>query len=76
MNSDLQGEHVAAIALRGRIPCKVIGRVRKGDVLTASSVPGFAEVGNNPHFIGAACIVGKAIENKDTDGEGVVEILV
>ena len=39
MNADLEGDNVVAVALRGRVPCKVYGPVRKGDVLIASSKP-------------------------------------
>jgi len=73
MNSEATGQYVA---LRGRVPCKVVGKVRKGDVLITSNVPGCAIASDQPHFVGAACIVGKAISNKDTDGPGVVEVLV
>ena len=42
MNGGLTGDHVVAIALRGRIPCKVIGPVTKGDLLVASADAGYA----------------------------------
>lgn len=73
MNSDAEGQYVA---LRGRVPCKVIGKVKKGDVLITSSVPGHAAVSDQPHFVGAACIVGKALDNKDDTGPGIIEIVV
>ena len=73
MNKDAEGQYVA---LRGRVPCKVIGPVKKGDVLITSDRPGFACVSSDPAFVGAACIVGKAISEWDTPSEGVVEIMV
>ena len=73
MNSEANGLYVA---LRGRVPCKVIGKVQKGDVLVTSATPGYAEVSDQPHFVGAACIIGKAVGNKNDDGPGVVEIVV
>lgn len=73
MNSEADGLYVA---LRGRVPCKVIGKVQKGDVLITGTTPGYAEVSDQPHFVGAACIVGKAVEDKNSDGPGVVEIVV
>jgi hypothetical protein len=76
MNAECQGKHIVAVALRGRIMCNVIGPVRKGDVLITSATPGLAESSSQPHFVGAACIVGKAIENKTTAGPGRVEIMV
>jgi hypothetical protein len=73
MNKDAEGQYVA---LRGRVPCKVIGPVAKGDVLVTSSRPGFAEAASDPHFVGVACYVGKAISSIDTPSEGVIEIMV
>ena len=73
MNKDAEGQYVA---LRGRVPCKVIGPVAKGDVLVTSSRPGFAQRADDPHFVGVACYVGKAISSIDTPSEGVIEIMV
>ena len=73
MNSALEGDHVVGIALQGRVPCKVIGKVRKGDMLIASAIPGYAMVNNNP---GVGTVVGKALENKDTTDRGVIEVVV
>ena len=59
------------VALAGRVPCKVTGSIRKGDLLTSSAMAGHAEAGE---FKGGA-MVGKALE--DFDGEsGVIEVLV
>lgn len=41
-----------------------------------SSRPGFAEAASDPHFVGVACYVGKAISSIDTPSEGVIEIMV
>jgi len=72
MNSEQRGIKVC-IALAGRTPCKVIGRVKKGDLLTTSNTPGFAIKALNP-VLGA--IIGKALENKDYGEAGVIEIAV
>jgi hypothetical protein len=40
MNSDL--EDGTPIALRGRVPVRIIGTVKKGDRLSASETPGHA----------------------------------
>ena len=72
MNSEADGQYVA---LRGRVPCKVVGPVKKGDVLITSSRPGFAEASDQPHFVSASCIVGKALQNFDGT-EGVIEVVV
>jgi len=42
MNAELQGENVVGVALTGRVPCKVLGRVKKGDILVTSAIPGYA----------------------------------
>ena len=76
MNAGQSGHYVVAVALRGRVPVRVEGVVKKGDVLVTSGTPGVAMVGSDPHFIGAACIIGKAISSKDHVAEGIVEVLI
>src|SRR6056300_188678 len=73
MNSNLEGEHVTAIALQGRVPCKVLGKVAKGDMLVTSAIPGYAIVNNSP---GVGQVIGKAVGAKDNDGKGTVEVVV
>jgi hypothetical protein len=73
MNSALEGNHVVALALQGRVPCKVLGRVAKGDLLVTSAIPGYATVDNNPQV---GTVIGKAIQNKLDDSKGWVEIVV
>ena len=69
MNADAEGQYVA---LTGRVPCKVVGPVAKGDLMVASSVKGHAKADNNA---GPGRIIGKAIGEIDS-GEGVIEVLV
>jgi hypothetical protein len=73
MNSELEGDNVVALALQGRVPCKVIGRVEKGDLLVASAIPGYAMVDNNPRV---GTVIGKALENKTDTEKGTIEIVV
>ena len=73
MNSELVSDHVSGIALQGRVPCKVIGTVKKGDMLVTSAVPGYAIVDNNAK---AGTIIGKALQNKDDGDRGVIEVVV
>jgi hypothetical protein len=76
MNSELQGDHVTAVALKGRVPVKVVGAVSKGDVLVHSAKPGHAEAAvNNMNVNGPSCI-GIAITEKTDEGAGTVEALV
>jgi hypothetical protein len=72
MNKDQTGIAVC-LALAGRVPCKVVGRVKKGDLLTTSATPGCAVKATNPQV---GSIIGKAIEDKDYDSVGVIEVAV
>jgi len=72
MNGEQTGIKVC-IALAGRVPCWVVGRVKKGDLLTTASTHGCAMKANNP-TLGA--IIGKALEDKDTGEAGVIQIAV
>ena len=60
------------IALKGRVPCKVVGPIKKGDLLVTSAHPGYACAGQNV-FGGA--VIGKALEDK-SEGFGVIEVKV
>jgi hypothetical protein len=73
MNSALEGNHVTALALQGRVPCKVLGRVAKGDLLVTSAIPGYAIVDNDAC---AGTIIGKALQDKLDDSKGCIEIVV
>ena len=73
MNSALESEHVACVALQGRVPCKVLGTVRKGDVIVSASVPGYAMATSDPK---PGTIIGKSLENKTTADKGMIEIAI
>ncbi len=73
MNNQLEGERALAVGLTGRLPCKVLGKVKKGDILVTAAKKGYAVVNNNP---APGTIIGKSLENKDDLGEGLVEIVV
>ena len=73
MNAEADG---VAVALRGRVPCKVTGTVKKGDILVASDTPGYAMVGALSHALSPLQIIGRALENKTDAGNGIIEILV
>jgi hypothetical protein len=71
MNDSLTGPNVVSLALMGRVPCKVRGNIRKGDLLVSAG-DGYARPENQP-IVGS--IVGKALQ--DFDGvEGVIEVVV
>jgi uncharacterized protein YunC (DUF1805 family) len=71
MNIGLEGDRVVALALQGRVPCKVKGKIRKGDMLVSAG-GGYARATDNPRL---GAIIGKALENFDGD-EGVIEVVV
>lgn len=71
MNSACPGKHTVAIALQGRVPCKVRGKISKGDMMISAG-NGYARPSNNP-LIGT--VIGKALENFD-GVEGVIEIAI
>jgi hypothetical protein len=62
-----------AVALVGRVPCKVVGRIRKGDMLVTSGIKGVAVSSNNPKV---GSMIGRALEDYDSDHIGVIEIAV
>jgi hypothetical protein len=62
------------IALKGRVPCKVIGPVKKGDLLVTSDTPGYAR-----SVLGVDmghAVLGKALETNLTGGEKLIEVFV
>lgn len=72
MNAELDG---VAIALRGRIPVNVIGKVTKGDLLVTSTTPGCAvSVGNDKTY--GPAVFAKALNNKENDGIGQIEAVI
>lgn len=71
MNSACKGNNVVAIALQGRVPCKVTGKIKRGDMLVSAG-SGFARAEENPVM---GTVVGKALE--DFDGtSGIIEVIV
>jgi hypothetical protein len=72
MNLECPGKKVA-VALQGRVPCKVIGKISKGDLLTTSIIAGVASSVENPI---TGTIIGKALENYNSDRIGIIEVMV
>ena len=71
MNSKLEHDYVAVIALTGRVPTKIFGPVRKGDLMI-SSTDGRACACNQPQ---TGTVIGKSLENFDGH-KGIIEIVV
>jgi hypothetical protein len=62
------------VALQGRVPCKVVGKIKKGDILVTSGIPGVAMTAVGDVKVGT--VVGKALKDYDSDHIGTLEIAV
>jgi len=69
MNKDLEGG--VYVALKGRVPCRVLGPVSKGDDMC----PGPNGVAVSDRF-GDKKVFGVALESSDDEGEKIIEVLV
>ena len=70
MNSKSEGQ---AVALQGKVPCKVVGQISKGDMLvTHSQHPGVARKGTNPAM---GTVIGKALEEYNSTDIGTINIV-
>jgi hypothetical protein len=75
MNSGLEGTFVTSVALTGRVPCSVVGTIRKGDRLVASDIPGVATVMDTARYQPGS-IVGKALEDYNSEDVGIITVVV
>jgi hypothetical protein len=66
---------VLPVALTGRVPCQVVGTVSKGDRLVASDLTGVA-TRLNKNLYEPGCIIGKALEDYNSNDVGIIEIAV
>lgn len=71
MNDALSAEHVVTVALYGRVPCRVQGEVKKGDMMVSAG-NGRARAEANPAM---GSVIGKSLQDW-TGGEGVIEVVV
>lgn len=71
MNSGLQSDHVATVALVGRVPVKVTGSVKAGAMMVSAG-NGQARAEINPAM---GTVIGKAVQNFEGDS-GTIEIVV
>ena len=75
MNSDAGTDDTHPyIALRGRVPCQVMGPVSKGDLMVTSSVKGHAKSvkGND---VGNA-VFAKSLTNDPSEGSKIIEVVI
>ena len=71
MNEGLSGEHVVVLALTGRVPTRVRGPIRKGDLMVSAG-EGHARAETLPQV---GTVIGKALEDFNGD-TGVIEVVV
>ena len=62
------------VALAGRVPCRVVGKIKKGNILVTSGIPGVAVAATGDIKVGS--MIGKALENYDSDHIGTIEVAV
>lgn len=72
MNSEAEG---VAVALTGRVPVKVEGRIKKGERLVSGSKPGYAKALMKNEY-DMRCVIGRALQDKDTFDDDVVEAVI
>jgi hypothetical protein len=72
MNGALSGPSVVAVALVGRVPCNVIGPIKKGDLMISAGF-GFAKSSTTP---APGQIIGKALQDYSGAAKAVIEIVV
>jgi hypothetical protein len=71
LNSEL--ENSVAIALVGRVPCRVVGKISKGDLLVPGELIGTAI---STIFPKPGALIGKALQDYDSDDIGTIEVMV
>ena len=73
MNKDLTAENVVDLALTGRVPCKVHGKIQRGDMIVSGNIAGAGTSCTAPNF---GTVVGKALESYDSETVGTIEVIV
>ena len=75
MNSGETSSNAVEVALLGRVPCRVTGTIRRGDLLVASAMSGVATT-LDPTKYQPGSVIGKALADYDDTAEGMIEVLV
>jgi hypothetical protein len=75
MNAEA-GEDIShpAVAMAGRVPCRVVGKVKKGQRLMASAMTGCACAYDPEYSIFS--VIGRSLVEKTSDGVDTIEIVV
>ena len=64
-----------AVALTGRVPCRVQGPINKGDLVVTSNTPGVAERLDETKWR-PGCVIGKSLEQINYDSIVTIEVVV
>jgi hypothetical protein len=72
MNSGIFCEFPTALALQGRVPCRVVGHVTAGAMMVSAG-NGCARAEKSPAM---GAVIGKAVENFSENMPGIIEIVV
>ena len=72
MNDTVDG---VAVALQGRVPCRVIGPISKGDRIVSSDRSGIAQR-LDPAYYQPGCIIGKALDEVSVGQLTTIEVVV
>jgi hypothetical protein len=73
MNDACTGTKIL-IALQGRVPCRVVGQIKKGDLIVTSNIPGVGiSAGGNAK---TGTLIGKALTDYNSDHIGTIEVAV
>jgi hypothetical protein len=73
MNDQVKG---VSVALTGKVPCKVIGPVRKGDLIVNSAFAGVARAILTRADWAPGCVIGKSLESSADTGIRTVMVSV
>jgi hypothetical protein len=69
--NELEGQKVVELALTGRVPTRVHGPIKKGDLIVSAGA-GYARAEGIPQV---GTVIGKALEDFNGD-EGVIEVVI
>lgn len=72
MNSTTEG---VALALQGRVPCKVLGPIQRGELVVTSNTPGTAQRLDDSSYL-PGVVIGKALGTIEDDSVQTIEVVV
>lgn len=74
---DMEDNHkkFVPVGLAGRLNVKVTGKVKRGDLIVSSDIPGVG-IAQDKYINIPGTVIGKSLQDKDTDDIGKVKILI